>query len=355
MALPVDVGALLKAATNTEDAVKTPISVSVYIDDTAAGECVAFVRGLFAGATGDNARVSVSYIDEHIEPHPRDDMAVIVGGLNDCIGKDAASIRDAGVPVMVATTMPKIVEDITCANGYPIPTGDLISPLRAPSKMPFQKGGADAFALPAGEIIELTEDSKSEFVSNIGNWIIAACPDRKLAFAHAFPFVRRPLAREAITSTSLQNAGVGLLPIIPGADMPIMTLNQAKMLMQIAAVYGQPLDKTRLPELAALVGNAFLCRSLARSFAKAVPFAGFAISAAVGFAATEAVGRAAIEYFEVGGNAAGLANVVKQATGEAVDIAQKASVTPTGKAVIRAAKRGVKGAAGMVFGKAARR
>ena len=28
----------------------------------------------------------------------------------------------------------------------------------------------------------------------------------------------------------------------PGADMPIMTLNQAKMLLQIAAAYGQPLS-----------------------------------------------------------------------------------------------------------------
>ena len=51
--------------------------------------------------------------------------------------------------------------------------------------------------------------------------------------------------------------------------------------------------------------------------AKAIPVAGLVISGAVGFAATEAVGRAAIEYFEAGGSAAGVANVAKRAAGEA--------------------------------------
>lgn len=359
MALPVDIHAVLAAATNTEEEARAPIAVSVYLDDTAPGECIAFVRGLFAGATGANARVSIMYLEDGVQMRPNDDMAVLVAGTGPGIGKAAADIRASGVPVMVATNLPAIVADAACADGYPIPAGDLITPVKQLGFLALKRAQKEGAAPTEAEAqsdapIELTDEAQGEFRSRIGNWIIAACPDKRLAFAHAFPFVRRPLAQEAITSTSVQNAGIGLLPIIPGADMPIMTLNQAKMLMQIAAAYGEPLNKERLPELAALVGNAFLCRSIARSLAKAVPVAGLAISGAIGFTATEAVGRAAIEYFEAGGNAAGLANVAKRAVGEGSAAMRKAAATPAGKAVLDAAKRGAKGAVSLLRGKARR-
>lgn len=356
MGLPVDIHAVLAAATNTEEEARAPISVSVYLDDTAPGDCIAFVRGLFAGATGDNARVSVMYMEDGVDVRPNNDMAVLVAGTREGIGRAAADLRAAGVPVMVATNLPAIVGDMASASGYPIPAGDLITPVRQLGPLASRKAQQRVADAQAGDApIELTDEAKAEFRARIGNWIIAACSDRRLAFAHAFPFVRRPLAQEAITSTSVQNAGIGLLPIIPGADMPIMTLNQAKMLMQIAAAYGEPLNKERLPELAALVGNAFLCRSIARSFAKAIPVAGFAISGAIGFTATEAVGRAAIEYFEAGGNAAGLANVAKRAASEGSAAVRKAAATPAGKSVLDAAKRGAKGAVSLLRGGARRR
>ncbi len=358
MALPVDLHAILAAATNTEEEAKAPIAVSVYIDDTAPGECIAFVRGLFAGAEGANARVSISYLDDGADARPHDDMAVLIAGTRADIGRTAAEVRSAGVPVMVATNLPALVGDAAAADGFPIPSGDLITPLPQQKRFALKKVADEEAGGPAPEAdatVELTEDARAEFRMRIGDWIIAACPDKRLAFAHAFPFVRRPLAQEAITSTAVQNAGIGLLPIIPGADMPIMTLNQAKMLMQIAAAYGEPLNKERLPELAALVGNAFLCRSIARSMAKAIPVAGLVISGAVGFAATEAVGRAAIEYFEAGGSAAGVANVAKRAAGEAADAVQKAAATPAGKGIISAAKKGAAGAASLIAGKVRRR
>ena len=89
--------------------------------------------------------------------------------------------------------------------------------------------------------------------------------------------------------------------------------------------------------------------------AKAIPVAGLVISGAVGFAATEAVGRAAIEYFEAGGSAAGVANVAKRAAGEAADAVQKAAATPAGKGIISAAKKGAAGAASLIAGKVRRR
>ena len=105
MNLPLDIPALLKAATDIDEARNTPLAVSVYIDETAPGDVVGHVRSAFASA-GAKTRVTIGYLDDNLlaEPYGADDMAVIVAGDSPRIGEQAAHIRGAGIPVMVATT-----------------------------------------------------------------------------------------------------------------------------------------------------------------------------------------------------------------------------------------------------------
>ena len=185
----------------------------------------------------------------------------------------------------------------------------------------------------------------------MGEWVVAACREKRLALALSFPFVRRPLSLEAVSATSLQNAGIGLVLFIPGADMPLMTLNQAKMLLQIAAAYGEPMSAARAKELAAIVGGAFACRSVARQVAGALPAIGWAVKAGVGYAGTKAMGLAAVEYFERGGNIAGLAGVVSAATAKATQIAGDVAATPAGARVLSTVKAAVRQGAASVLKK----
>lgn len=350
MQMPVDIPAVLKAAVDIEAAAATPLAVSVFIDDTAPGDVVGHVRSAFASA-GANTRVTISYLGSGLAvPYEEDDMAVIVAGVSERIGEQAAHLRSLGIPVMVATTMPALVDEAASAFGHPIPAGDLVAPARPAA--PKASEDADEAALVGtddaagadapGEPIVLDEEAAASLNVRMGEWVIAACRPKKLAFALAFPFVRRPLSTDAVHATAVENAAVGLLPIIPGADMPIMTLNQAKMLLQIAAAYGQPLGVERVKELAAVVGGAFLFRNIARSVAGVVPVVGWAVRAAVGFAGTEAMGRAAIEYFEAGGDIVGFASVVQTARDEAVDAASRAAKTPAGQKAIAGARTAVR-------------
>ena len=336
MQLPVDIKAVIDEATNIDEARRTTLSVSVYLDDSAPGDVQAHVRQAFASASP-HARVSLMYLDGRpFAPFSGDDMAVIVAGLNEQVGE----VRAAGVPVMVVTTLPALVADIAKAQGAPIPQGDLVFPkppkaesavLPAPDAA---AGGAEAVqALGAGspnEPYALDGAAVGSLSERMGGWVIAACNDKRLAFALAFPFVRKPLSLEAVNSTALQNAGVGLLVIIPGADMPVMTLNQAKMLLMIAAAYGEELNMERVKELAALVGGAFACRAVARQLVAFVPALGWAVKAAIGYTGTVAMGRAAIEYYEDGAtlgkltDAAARDKVVQAAAKRA---AQKAQAT----------------------------
>lgn len=58
MNLPLDIPALLKAATDIDEARNTPLAVSVYIDETAPGDVVGHVRSAFASA-GAKTRVTI--------------------------------------------------------------------------------------------------------------------------------------------------------------------------------------------------------------------------------------------------------------------------------------------------------
>ena len=381
MKLPIDLKAVIEAATDIESARSTPVSVSVLIDDSAPGDVAAHVRSAFVGA-GAHARVTVGYFaGPAFSPYEGDDMAVIVAGFSEEVGRRAAEIRAAGVPVMVVTSMPSLVADMASAYGNPIPEGDLV----APEGVECREADGDA-ACASGEVegahvsvfagiraaksagagaaagsacspddpdapIPIDDAAAAALDRRMGEWVVAACREKRLALALSFPFVRRPLSLEAVSATSLQNAGIGLVLFIPGADMPLMTLNQAKMLLQIAAAYGEPMSVARVKELAAIVAGGFACRSVARQVAGAVPAIGWAVKAGVGYAGTKAMGLAAVEYFERGGNIAGLAGVVSSATAKATQIAGDVAATPAGARVLSTVKTAVRQGAASVLKK----
>ncbi len=366
MQLPIDVKAVLDESTNIDAARQVRLSLTVYVDRSAPALLADCVTAAFARES-ENAQVSVQWVDDDSFFAVRtDDMACLVAGFSSRIGEYAASLREAGVPCMVATNMPTLVGQIAEASGYPVPRGDVVAP-DAPVDFVSaaqdavegalgRKGAAEAESAPAKEpvavaamadaVAEATAEelsgSKSVTVEHeeepyemadevcrslklrMGQWIIAACREVRLAFAMAFPFVRRPLALDAVRSTAIQNAGVGVFVFIPGADMPVMTLNQAKMLLMIAAAYGEEPGLARAKELAAVVGGAFACRTIARQLVGVVPGLGWAVKGAIGYVGTEAMGRAAIEYYENGASLGKLEDMAAMAGEKATKAAESA-------------------------------
>ena len=160
-------------------------------------------------------------------------------------------------------------------------------------------------------------------VHALGRWLVDRVTGKRLAMAANFAFVRRAAAEESIKATAFQNAVIGVVAVIPGADMPLMTANQAKMILQIAAAYGEPLGIERMKELAAVVGGGFTLRAIARQLLDFVPGFGWALKGVIGYSGTLAMGYAALEYFEEGGDVRGLASRVKQARDRAIDTARE--------------------------------
>lgn len=128
----------------------------------------------------------------------------------------------------------------------------------------------------------------------------AALGDDGIALAQSLPWLRRAVAERLVLAGAQQNAVIGAVIFIPGADMPAMTANQIRMVLRIASAYGEELGLERALEILSVVGTGLVLRTLARQALDFVPGFGWAVKGAVGFSGTVALGSAAIEYFEAG-------------------------------------------------------
>jgi uncharacterized protein (DUF697 family) len=120
------------------------------------------------------------------------------------------------------------------------------------------------------------------------------------SLAARLPAIRRQVCRELIRSFSRTNGLVGAAAFVPGVDMPVLTMNQARLVLRIALAHGEQVDASRLPELLAVVAGGAGLRTVAREALGAIPVAGWAIKGAIAYTGTRAIGEAALQYFEAG-------------------------------------------------------
>jgi uncharacterized protein (DUF697 family) len=126
---------------------------------------------------------------------------------------------------------------------------------------------------------------------------------RRLGEAATPLAARLPVLRDAVCDHLVEwfarrNAIIGAAVFVPGADLPVLTLNQARLVLRIASAYGVEIEAQRLPELLAVLGAGFGFRAVAREALDLVPVAGWALKGAVAYAGTRALGEAARRYFK---------------------------------------------------------
>jgi uncharacterized protein (DUF697 family) len=119
--------------------------------------------------------------------------------------------------------------------------------------------------------------------------------------AAKLPALRHAVCQEIVTKFARQNGILGAAIFIPGADFPVLTLNQIRMVLRLAAAHGEEIDAKRAVELLGVVGAGLGFRALARQALAVVPGPGWVIKGGVGYAGTLALGEAALKYFETGG------------------------------------------------------
>lgn len=290
MALPFDVRDLMKSSTKYREEREKPVRLAVLVDAEAPQAEVDVIRQALVPLSG-NALLRVEAVvpGDVLAVDSSADAVVAVAGPGTVLAPSLSSTRQAALPTVVLALGAR-EQEVALRLSHPL-------------------------------LDTIVREEADELVEPLGRWLGERVPGKRVALAANFAFVRRAVAEEAVKSTAFQNAVIGGVMVIPGADMPIMTANQAKMVMQIAAVYGEPLGAERVKELATVVGGAFALRAVARQFVGLVPGFGWAIKAGIGYSGTLAMGYAAIEYFEAGGDVRGLAEKLKEARDRAVTAA----------------------------------
>jgi uncharacterized protein (DUF697 family) len=120
------------------------------------------------------------------------------------------------------------------------------------------------------------------------------------ALAARVPALRSHVVERVIETAARRNGVIATAVWIPGADMPLLTAVDMRMVLQIGVCYGIDVGADRLVELLGILGAGFGLRSAARELLDVVPVAGWVVKGGVAYSGTRALGRAAMEYFERG-------------------------------------------------------
>ena len=167
----------------------------------------------------------------------------------------------------------------------------LVGASRRPLDVPFVRA-TNVVPVPAGQ---------SPPVERVATLVAGLLEDNGYHLAARLPVIRPAVVGAIVRHFSRQNGILGVAIFIPGADFPVLTLNQLRMVFRIAAAHGEEIDRDRFPELLAVVGAGLGFRTVAREALGFVPALGWAIKGGVAFIGTKALGKAAAAYFEQGG------------------------------------------------------
>jgi len=113
--------------------------------------------------------------------------------------------------------------------------------------------------------------------------------------AARLPVLRGPVCDRIVASFARKNGIVGAAVFVPGADLPVLALNEVRMLLRLEQAYGLDPDlRERLPEIVATVAAGFGLRTVARELLDLLPFWGWTVKGGVAYAGTRALGEAAL-------------------------------------------------------------
>ena len=321
--MPIDVSKVLIAITTIGQQRDLPSRVELVFDPTASNALVDKVIEAFVDVSS-NAHVTDVVLDKKVPVIPKDtDLVVVIGGDSLLVGDVVHAAEECDVPAVVVIERGKtyFAHDRRSAQAYADMT---LSANTAPTLTGTAHTPGVGRGIDLENLVDLELDGESARpLEQLGTWIVQNVPSKRLSLARAFPFIRHPLAVELAKQTTIQNGAIGLVFFVPGADMPLIALNQAKMVLQIAAVYGKEMSKERLGEVLAVMAGGFGCRAVARQLVARAPMLGWAIKPAVAASGTMGMAIAAIEYYEENGKLHGLSDVAAKVAKKAAPVVDK--------------------------------
>ncbi len=261
--MPKEIFNLFRAVKSTSDKPSDALSVHVIVDNTSSRELVMTVKDLLRPASG---RVTIE-VDElfEIPPHraiPMRDVAFIIcGEYSERAGVIASNYSESHIPTVIITDKNSEVptpEEVHSSDSCPV------------------------------SLIYIGD--YSEVAQKLRVWMLDQNEGLMEKFVRSFEFPRNTYFNELISKTAKQNAMVALMPVNK-ADMPLMTINTAKMASEMNWVMGRKMGVSTIAEMACIMGSGYLMRGIARIVPKSHKFSRTVMDVAVSYAGTMACGK----------------------------------------------------------------
>jgi uncharacterized protein (DUF697 family) len=153
--------------------------------------------------------------------------------------------------------------------------------------------------LDGAQVIPISAKRGEGIASALMPAVFQADPTMAVAIGRALPAYRQMAAHQVIRNAAFFNAIIGAEPI-PVLDLPLLLASQVRLVLRIAAIYGETISPERARELIATMAGGILLRYLSSEAVKLLPGPGWLLAAAFDSASTFAIGEVAIHYFEGG-------------------------------------------------------
>ena len=314
------------------------IRVSILIDESVTPALVEHARKTLRPSTS-NVRMTIeSYYDEPAIVAEQEDLAIVLANDSMWTGAVASIAKAKGVPcVIIAENIASVVAHAE-TTGFFLDYENVISPevlssgsgslglpeLPEPIAQVASRGlgivesaanvalrnvperflgrtlSANRIQLGSSGRLARKKEARDLLFDEVGSWVMRNCEDISAPFARAFEFSRPAQAGQVTRRIAFENAVTGAVFFIPGADFPVMTLNELRMLLTIERAYGHDVDKQMLIEAAAVICFGFACKLMAKSACKVFPALTWFIKTGVAYCATFALGLAIRQYCEDG-------------------------------------------------------
>lgn len=134
--------------------------------------------------------------------------------------------------------------------------------------------------------------------------VAEALGDKLAATAARLPALRQVASDIAISRAARRATAIGAAGILPGATMPVLTMLQARLVMELATIYRREVGTERALEIAAVIVAGFGWRAVGRGAVMFIPGPAFALRGGVAYAATRAIGESAARWMAEGGDIA---------------------------------------------------
>jgi len=279
--MPINLGALTKAAKIFESESTTDTLIEVLVDLSASSGLISLAREVLEVRPG-TVQISVDGFNEDMPYLNREANLIVVVAGSSAYLKRIMEIA--------------LWSELNCV----VLSEDALS-------LVAQVADEDALDI-AKTIVEVNLSAPKEALEqDLARWCISRLPELRLALGVAFPFMRQPIAVDLTRQTAFENALIASIFFLPGADMPILTLNQCKLFYQIAVINEVPLTRERLVDAVAVIASAFGFRSLTRLALKKLTPLGWLVRGSTAFGATMALGHLAYQLYSRGGGVVELA------------------------------------------------